>query len=107
MMPRSKMLLAVALGVVLLTVGWWLRAGRSAELLTVAMVEGYDATQTNEDALADATLAAAEIPQQLKVERGQTLFGVFESLGLPREQANSATFAVQQHMDPRQLRARN
>ncbi len=104
MMPRLKMSIAVLLGIVFV-VAWWWRGVGDAEFWIVEPVAPYRPGLVNEDALAESTLAAVEIPQQLRVARGQTLFGLFESLGLAREQANSATFAVQQHMDPRELRA--
>ena len=57
------------------------------------------------DALPPETLAAIELPYPVMVERGHTLFDLFQEAGLDREQANRATFAALRHMEPQDLRA--
>lgn len=57
------------------------------------------------DALPEETLVAIELPYPVMVERGHTLFDLFQEAGLDREQANRATFAALRHMEPQDLRA--
>ena len=57
------------------------------------------------DALSEETLAAIELPYPIQVERGHTLFDLFQEAGLDREQANRATFAALEYMEPQDLRA--
>lgn len=57
------------------------------------------------DALSAETLASIELPYPVTVERGHTLFDLFQEAGLDRDQANRATFAALRHMEPADLRA--
>ena len=52
-------------------------------------------------------LASLEVPVVLEIQRGETLSGVFEELGLDDRQTSAAVEAARTHLDPRRLRAGN
>jgi len=106
--PRRKtVFVSGGLAVVgVLAVGLRLESLRPEPVL-VATVPAFrlDDSTRGIDALPNSVLEAVQIPELHRVMRGQTLVALFEQLGLERRQANRATFAMQEHMDPRTLKA--
>ncbi len=94
-------LLSVALA------AWWVteRLGSRSSLSAAPPLLRYQASDKSLDDLPEELLSQVEVPYQHEVNRGETLVGLFEKLGLERQEANRATFAIQEHLDPRQLKA--